>query len=701
VFFEKLAHLTVRRSKLLLFLFIILLPIVGGLGSLVFHKLDSEGHADPSSDSFKVTEYLKKEFKAQEPGVILIVDAQNRSVNDPSVVQDVQLLEKSLNDMTQVTHTVSYWSAHNPPNLVSKDGKAAYLFVFTEDLSPKMADSFGKEIQQKFDGDFKSLKVYATGKDIITSSLNRNVAKDLLLAEFISIPLTFIFLLIVFGTLVAASVPLFVGIFAILGSFFLLWIIASFTSVSVFALNLVTGLGLGLGIDYSLLIVSRFREELSRRFLVSRAVVATVQTAGKTVFYSGLTVMVTLGSLILFPQPFLKSFGYAGISVVLLAIISALLPLPALLNILGRCIDKGVIRKSAIITKNEGGWAKTARFVMKRPISIALLCFLMLGVFSFPVRNIVFSQTDARILPATDKSVLAYEVMNERFSTQESNPIEIIIPNGALKQDKVNQYMTHLSKINGISHINPMQTHNDDVKITSIQSFSPRTTDAKKMIQEIRALDEVENALVGGVSADFVDSQNGINKTLPSAFLWIALSVMILIFIFTGSLILPLKAVLLNGFSLIATMGVITYIFVEGHLKWLVGEFTTTGAIDTGTSILVTAVVFGLSMDYELFLLSRIKEEHRAGKSNQDAVAFGLQKSARIITAAALILAVVFAAFMTSGVTPIKLMGFGISFAVLLDATIIRAFLVPALMRLFGRFNWWAPKFLQKFTIDH
>ena len=269
-----------------------------------------------------------------------------------------------------------------------------------------------------------------------------------------------------------------------------------------------------------------------------------------------------------------------------------------------------------------------------------------------------------------------------------------------VSQVELKQYIDSISKVKGIVRVYPTNIGND-IRIQAIQSMGSRTLEARKMIHELRNITRPEGTLIGVLAADFTDSQDGTARALPWAFGWIALSVLILIFIFTGSVILPIKAVLLNMLSLASTLGALTYIFIDGHLKWLVGDFTVTGTIDTGTTILIAVVIFGLSMDYELFLLSRIKEEHFAGHNNIESVAVGLQRSARIITAAALLLAAVFAAFMTSGVTAIKMMGFGTAFAVLLDATIVRALLVPALMRLFGEFNWWGPKFLKKYTLDH
>ena len=700
--FEKLGRFTVKRSKLVLLVFVITMVIAGGIGFTVLGKLDSGGYSDPNSESTKVWNYFKDNLNVRDAGVILVVDGQGKSVNDPKVVSDALALENAIQKVAGVSKTHSYWSGGNPPTLKSKDGNAAYLMIYTKSDDFKDVSKLGKEIQDKFDGNYKNLRVYATGPGVITSAINHRISKDLAIAESISIPLTFILLVFVFGALVASAMPLFVGLFAILGAFFLLLLITKVATVSVFALNLVTGMGLGLGIDYSLLMVNRFREEIHHGKEISDAVVTTVKTAGKTVFYSGLTVAVTLASMMLFPQTFLKSFGYAGVSVVLIAIISAIVPLPALMMLLGHRIDKFVVRKSGITPKADGRWAQTARMVMRRPVSVVVLSLLILGAIAAPIRNVVFSQLDARVLPKNDKAAIAYHELSNRFPGQESSPIEILIPNGVktVSQVELKQYIDSISRVKGIVRVYPTNIGND-IRIQAIQSMGSRTLEARNMIHELRNITRPEGALIGGLAADFTDSQDGTARALPWAFGWIALSVLILIFIFTGSVILPIKAVVLNMLSLASTLGALTYIFIDGHLKWLVGDFTVTGTIDTGTTILIAVVIFGLSMDYELFLLSRIKEEHFAGHNNIESVAVGLQRSARIITAAALLLAAVFAAFMTSGVTAIKMMGFGTAFAVLLDATIVRALLVPALMRLFGEFNWWGPKFLKKYTLDH
>jgi len=700
--FEKLGHVLVKRRKSAVVLFIIGILVAGGFGSLAFNRLDSAGYSDPKSDSYKVYEYLTNELKLSDPVVVVVVDSGSTDVTDPSIVQKGIALEKKIGQEPGVSKTVSYWTSGGEATLKSSDGKAAYILVYgaSDAFSPE-GQKLGSLFQEKYDGAYDGLTLYAGGAGVIGHAITKKISDDLKIAELISIPLTFILLAFVFGALAASAMPLIVGVAAILGAFFILYLFTLFTNVSIYALNLTTGMGLGLGIDYALLIVNRFREELHRGKSVEDSIVSTLGSAGKTVFYSGMTVLVTLLSLTFFPLPFLKSFGYAGVSVVALAVVGAIFGLPPILALLGSKIDKGVIRRSAITPKEDGRCAQTARLVMKRPVAAVVFSLVILGVMASPITNIKFSQGDSRMLPADNKAAVATALQAERFPGQTGNPIEIIIRNGSDKVDEINLYAAKVAKVSGIVAVLPPTTIGKDVRVVAYQEMLPRTPEAQALIHNVRDIDAPVGTLVGGVAADYTDSQDGISRTLPWALGWIILSVLILIFVFTGSIILPIKAVLLNFLSLGATMGALTWVFIDGHMQWLIGSFTLTGTLDTSIVILIAVVVFGLSMDYELFLLSRIREEHLAGKTNVESVATGLQRSARIITAAAVLLAVVFAAFITSGVTSIKSMGFGVALAVILDATIVRGLLVPALMRLFGERNWWAPKWMQRFTLHH
>ncbi len=698
--FEKLGHVLVRRRKAVLALFIIAVIATGAIGSLVFSRLQDGGYSDPKSDSAQVTQYLSETFNVQDPAVVLLVDA-GTTLSDPDVVMRATNLESAINTDPEVTRTLSYWSSGGSPLFVSKDQKASYIFIYSKDKDPTVATDLAKRILDAYQGKKFGFTIYVGGYATFSYSISDQISKDLALAESISIPLTFILLIFVFGGLIASAMPLVVGVSAILGAFFALYLISLATGVSIFALNLVTGMGLGLGIDYSLLMVNRFREELHHGRSVEESVAITVKTAGRTVFFSGITVMITLASLMFFPLMFLKSFGYAGVTVVAMAVLGAIIPLPAILALLGHRIDKFTVRKSAITPKEDGRWAQTARFVMRRPISIVLLTLIFLGLLTAPIQNIVFSQVDAQVMPASSAIAITAKVTTERFPGQEGNPIQIIIPQSSADSPEVISYREALKALPGIERVDPIEAIGTTLRFSAIHTMSSRTPKAEQLINDIRALPAPSGTLVGGVAADYADSQAGIARTLPWALLWIAIGVLILLFAFTGSIILPIKAVILNFLSLAATMGAMSWVFVEGHMQWLTGSFTVTRTIDTSMVILIAVVAFGLSMDYELFLLSRIKEEHDSGKSNIDAVATGLQRSARIITAAAALLAVVFATFLTSGVTSIKTLGFGVAVAILIDATVVRAFLVPALMRLFGERNWWAPEWMKRFTISH
>ncbi|MEN9294285.1 MAG: hypothetical protein RIT31_1050, partial [Actinomycetota bacterium] len=519
------------------------------------------------------------------------------------------------------------------------------------------------------------------------------------IAESIAIPLTFILLLLVFGSMVSAAMPLVVGGVAILGTFLILYLLTLVTEVSIFALNLTTGLGLGLGIDYALLMINRFREEMRNGKDKEAAVIEMMRTAGRTVFFSGLTVVLTLLSLTLFPIGFLKSMGYAGSAVVAVAVIAALTSLPALLVVLGKNIDKGKVRKGGITPKEQGRWTQVARLVMRRPISVTALSLAALAFLIAPISNVTFAQIDSRALPKNDRAYIADSFVTNNFAGEEGTPIQILWKEGANKTDAINSFADRLSVVDGVARVNRPQVMGNAVLLTAIHSSPASSPEAQNLIKEIRKLPHPPGMLVGGFAADFTDAQEGITSSIPIVVLWISIVVLLLLFLFTSSILLPIKALLLNGVSLAATVGLLTLIFISGELTFLVGDFTNTGTLDTNNLVLVMVVAFALSMDYELFLLSRIREEYLSGKSNADAVAIGLQKSARIITAAALVLAVNFAAFITSGVSAIKMIGIGIAFAILLDATVIRGLLVPALMKLMGDWNWWAPKALHRFSI--
>jgi RND superfamily putative drug exporter len=529
----------------------------------------------------------------------------------------------------------------------------------------------------------------------------------------IAIPLTVLLLIFVFGSLVAAGLPLLVAGISIVGTFTTLWVTSQFTDTSIFGVNLATGMGLGLGIDYALLMVNRFREERALGLNVADATERTILSAGRTVFFSGLTVAVVLVSLSFFPQYFLKTFAVAGASTVILAVLGAIIALPALLNLLGDKVNAIPVFKHAK-TKDHGAWSTLARFVMRRPLQVLTVVLVALaGVMSLS-NGVAFGLVDDRVLPAQDRAVVANNVIRDRFDGREGSPVQILVHNATA--DEITKYSVSLSQTAHVVRVESTagisQNGNLDdgyapyftglkqgnwQEIRAIIDVEPRSADGMKLTDTLRAqANPFETRLIGGSAAVYTDSMNGIKNQLGNLALWIILSTLLLLFLFTGSVLLPIKAVVLNILSLGATMGFLTWVFISGNLKWLIGDFTVTGTVDASSMVLIAVIAFGLSMDYELFLLSRIKEQHDAGLSTTDSVSIGLQRSGRIITTAALVLAVSFFAFATSGVSIMKMMGLGIAFAILLDATVVRALLVPALMKLLAEANWWAPKWLKR-----
>ena len=696
---RRIGNLVVRRSKLILFGFVSLVVLSSFWGFQAFGALKGGGYDNPNSDSTLVTELLQSEFGVDPAEVLVLVDLpsdadETDASGFPVHLELVQELSADLLNIEGVDSVLNYYTLGSPPNLKSEDGKLIYLLVDLDnnvDQTPVVA-----EIVDDYTGDYQGAQVHVSGFGAVTKAINETIYEDIIRAEIVAVPIVVLLLIFVFGSLVAAGLPLFVGGLAIVGSFLIIWIGSQFTDVSIFALNLVTGLGLGLGIDYSLLVVNRFREERAAGNDVATSVSNTVASAGKTVLFSGLTVALVLVSMVFFPQYFLQSFALAGVAVVIFAILGAAVAVPAMLNLLGDRVNSIRLIKRDLAPKDTGAWEKIARFTMRRPLPVLFVGLLFLASLFSLSSSVVFGQSDDRVLPADSPARVASDMLRERFEGRETSPIEILVKG---TDEQVNEFIDVVADQEDIVRVAivPTQEESDWVRINAITDLEPRSPEGLEQVVALRSLDvEVDEYLIGGGGAYYTDSQQGIEQALPIAALWVFISTFILLFLFTGSLVLPLKAILLNVLSLGAVFGLIGWIFQNGELQWLIGEYSVTGTIDTSSVVMIALVAFGLSMDYELFLLSRIKEQHDAGFNTVNSVALGLQRSGRIITAAALILAVTFGAFASSGVSIMKMLGLGIAVAILLDATLIRGFLVPAIMRLLGGANWWAPKWLKR-----
>ena len=712
--FESLGHALYRRRILVLVASLVGAVVFGAIGLAVFPRLGSEGFSDPASDSQAAARILAEDFDSPEADLVVAIDfGTGIDAAGPAVVG--RELGDAIEAVPGVLRVASYWRTPTPM-LASADATGGLILVTYDPASDLSKREITDGVDTAIDAaDVGDATVYVGGGQSVAKAINSQVALDLKRSESIAIPATLVLLIFVFGSLVAAGMPLLVGIGSMLGSLFVLLLVSLTTDVSIFAVNLVTGLGLGLGIDYALLVVSRFREELDRLGSVDEAVARTVSSAGRTVVFSGLTVAVTLASMAFFPLYFLRSFAYAGISVVVFAVVGAIVTLPAALAILGPRINSLPIRRNVGRGHEGTRWASLATAIMRHPWPVAVGSIALLLVLAWPAIDVRFSQLDERALPASDPSVVATNTLRAEYPDLGGAPIDVMLP-GPVAASALSDYAMALSRVPTIeavvtsagvyaggAKVGPPQSTLATVagqtqRLVATSTVRPRSPEGESVIAALRAVPAPSTGTaIGGLAAQYADSQAAIARMMPWAMGWILVSVLILLFLFTGSILLPVKAVMMNVLSLAAAMGVLVWVFQEGHLTGLVGDFTGTGTLDTATLVVTAIVAFGLSMDYEVFLLSRIKEEYERTGDNASAVAFGLQRSAGIITAAALLLAVVFASFLTSTLTNIKIMGLGVTVAILLDATVVRVLLVPAFMRIAGRANWWAPAGLRRF----
>ena len=730
--FTRIGHLTVRRRRLVLALSGVFVLLAAVLGTGVFSRLDAGGFDDPAAESMRAARLVAHEFDSGQPNLVLLVDATDGDVDSPASSAAGEEVLRLVSADEAVVQAVSYWSLDKAPPLRSTDGDSAMVLARLDGDDNQLIEAVERieVLMSGLEGSNPAVTVSFAGQMPIAAAANATIEGDLARAESIAVPITLVLLVLVFAGLVAAGLPLMIGAIAVLGSFLTLWLISAVTDVSVFSINLVTAMGLGLAIDYSLFIVSRFREELARRpraewvkddrVLVDEAIVRTVETAGRTVAFSALTVGVSLAALLVFPMYFLRSFAYAGIGVTLVAMAASVFTLPAVLAVLGRRVDawsfRGARTRAARreAEPTNGFWYRTAMFAQRRAVAVAAGVVTLLVVLGLPFLRVAFGTPDERVLPEGSPARTATERLRSEFDSSESDAFPIVIK-GTVDDSQVDRFATSVSGLDGVTRVDaPTGRYMDGVmvlpademlatqridaavRLSVVPEMTPISAEGEELVEDIRGLDAPgDEMLVGGMSAEFHDMKVTIAERLPWALGLIALTTLVLLFLMFGSVVVPLKAIVLNILSLTATFGAMVWVFQWGHGAELLG-FTPTGMTDLTTPILMFCIAFGLSMDYEVFLLSRIAEEHRRGAPNTAAVAMGLQRTGRIVTAAAALLAVTFIAFATSGISFIKLFGLGLALAVLMDATIVRALLVPAFMRLAGDANWWAPAWMRR-----
>ncbi len=687
--FDALARLASRRSWLVVTLAAIVFVAAGMLGAGVAGRLDPFGADDPGTESVIANQRLEA-AGFREIGVVVLL--RGIDVRSPEGRTRVEAITRRLGTDRDVASVASYLSTGSR-DFISRDGEATYLAVALKPTDDQGRQDAAARITDSLAGE---QGVSVGGPALAERQVNKQVEHDVQTAEAYAFPLLFLLSLLFFRSLVAALLPLLVGGLAIVGTLLVLRVASELTSVSIFALNAATGLGLGLGIDYSLFIVSRYREEIARGEPGLEALRQTLGTAGRTVLFSSLTVAGALASLLVFPQRFLYSMGLAGVAVSLLAATIALTVLPTVLALLGRRVNALAPRFVARRAEREarpaqgGFWYRLAQLVMRRPARIALAAAVLLIALGLPFLGVKFTSVDVRVLPTSASARQVDDTLKADFPPYRDTPITLAIKGDASQAAQV----ADDAKQRGAAAVRPERRLADGTYAVDVISTSaPYSDRSQALVRELRRLPA--ETLVTGATAHYIDLEASLGDHLPIALAIVAALTIAVLFAMTGSLILPLKQLLMNTLGLSAMFGILVLVFQDGRLEGPLG-YTSLGGLEAPQLLLLFAVVFGLSTDYGVFLLSRIKEARDRGASDSEAVAIGLERTGRIVTAAALLFSIVFFAFLSSKIIITKELGLGTALAVLIDASIIRALLVPSLMQLLGKWNWWAPAPLRR-----
>jgi uncharacterized membrane protein YdfJ with MMPL/SSD domain len=688
--FDALARLATSHSRRVVIIAVLIALVAGALGSSVADRLDPYGADDPSTESVIATDRLE-DAGYRGTNVVVLVDGVD--VNSPAGQARIQSLTKELQADHSVQGVTSYLTTRSKA-FVARDGDSTYLAVSLKPTDDDQVQDAGERIADRF-GDRPGISV--GGNAVAQQQVNHTVEQDLRTAELYAFPILFLLSLLFFRSLVAAALPLLVGGLAIVGTFLMLRIASEVGSISIFALNLVTGLGLGLAIDYSLFIVSRYREEIARSGPGAEAMRRTMATAGRTVLFSSLTVAAAMAALLVFPQRFLYSMGLGGSLVALIAASIALIVLPAVLALLGNrvnALSPAFLQRRAerdASATTAGFWYRLSRFVMRVPGRVAVLSASLLIVLGIPFLSINFTSVDAQVLPEDASARQVDDALRADFPPFHDTPLQLSVEGAPAEARRVAKQAGALP---GVAEVNPpVHLNGDDWVVEVVSSNPPLSGASQDLVDEVRALPG--DVLVTGFTASYVDLQSSLVDHLPLVLALVSIATFVVLFLMTGSVILPIKQLLMNVLTLSATFGILVLVFQDGRFEGLLG-YTSQGGLESTMPLLLFAVVFGLSTDYGVFLLARIKEAYDSGASNSEAVAIGLERTGRIVTAAALLFAIAIGAFVTSQIIFIKENGLGTAVAVLLDATIVRALLVPSLMELLGRWNWWAPRPLRR-----
>jgi putative drug exporter of the RND superfamily len=725
---RRLARFSLRHRRLVATAWVVL--FVGGIaiGSGVFDRLDPDVGDVEGTESARAADRLR----ALDPGGESIAAvADGVDPHDPRVAAGIRATAERLRAIPGVNQVADPFDG--PPELLARDGRAALVAV---EFEPGLGEARFDRVLEAAETELRRLDaphVLVGGGPLQDREFEDQVASDLGRAELLSMPVVLVLLLMVFGGIVAAGLPVLVALVGVAGTLLALFGISSVTDVSVYSVNVVTMLGLGLAVDYALLLVSRFREECATHD-VPTAVEETAASAGRTVVFSGLTVAASLAGLLVFQDPFLRSMAYGGGAVVLVDLLAAITLLPVLLATWGHHIrphtphvqpaahpahaadptptprhgirrwgslaqagrDGAALSTTPTSGEGTGLFASISRVVQRRAVLIVVLVAVPLVVAATPFLHAHYEQPDARFLPPGADSRELFETLKARFDPAVwVEPVTVVADAGADRAGLAT-FTGRIAGLDGVRGIGEQRSLAGGVHVIEVVPEGTGTdVAAARLVEDVRALPAPFPFQVTGDAAELTDYQATIADRLPLAAGLVALATFVLLFLFTGSVVVPVKAIVMNVLSLGASFGALVWVFQEGHLAWLLGV-EGTGALDPTVPVLTFAITFGLSMDYEVFLLSRIKEAWDETGDNDRAVALGLQRTGRIVTSAALLLVVVFAGFMAAGMLTIKQIGLGTVLAVALDATVVRMLLVPATMKLMGRWNWWAPAPLRR-----
>jgi len=665
--------------------------LVGGFAAapVLFSNLSTEAGVVDDSESVRASERL---WRHAPSGTAAYAVVDGLAVDDPNLRSAVTSAADRLAALPGVKSVVTPWSGQGAVGSadargVATDGRAVAMAV---ELKPTETGWLAVEPATELLRGIDAPEVMVGGEALLDLEMEEQAAADLAQAELFSLPVVLVLLLVVFGGVVAAGLPVLVALLGTAATLGLLAAVSAMADVSVYAVNIVTMLGLGLAVDYALLVVSRFREERVATSDLHVALLRTFATAGRTVAFSGMTVAASLAGLLAFPDDFLRSMGLAGLAVVLLAMAATLTLLPALLSLVGHRIRPARASGGGRLVRRLAGALHG-----RRAVAVVAVVVPLLALAALPFLQVRYAEPDERSLPASSESRRIQEMLRERFATPASSDPLTVVTETRLSRDDLAGYVKTFEGLEGVRAVTPRSTGAELTAIDVLPKGPDQGPNARALVEEIRALDLPVSAMVTGDAARLTDYEHALSSRLPVAGGIVMAATFVLLFLFTGSVVVPLKAIVMNLLSLGASFGALVWVFQEGNLGWLVGT-EALGSLSITTPVLVFAMAFGLSMDYEIFLLGRIAEEWRRTRDNRLAVSRGLEGTARIVTAAALLMTVVFAGFVAGGFSPVKQVGFGLALAIVVDATIVRMLLVPAVMSLMGRANWWAPAPLRR-----